>query len=164
METLIRQGLKDDLFEVYYQPKIHLASGELTGMEALVRLNHPEHGMISPIEFIPLAEDTGLIIEIGEIVLRKACFAAQHWRQLGYSGASGRQPGVQTVCPQGSADPHRQYPAIDQLPARHLELEITEGTVIDQPELAIGTMQVLSDMGFTWRWMILAPATHRCPT
>ena len=148
VETLIRQGLKDDLFEVFYQPKIHLASGELTGMEALVRLNHPEHGMISPIEFIPLAEDTGLIIEIGEIVLRKACFAAQHWRQLGiFSGRVAVNLASKQFALKDLRTRIQNVLQLTQLPAQHLELEITEGTVIDKPELAIGTMQVLSDMG-----------------
>ncbi|QIR15009.1 EAL domain-containing protein [Shewanella aestuarii] len=148
VENLIREALKDDLFEVYYQPKVDVKQDCLAGMEALVRLNHPKHGLIPPNEFIPLAEDNGLIVEIGDVVLRKACFAAQHWLEQGiFSGRvavnlSSRQfalPDLQ----QRIASILR----LTKLPAKHLELEITEGTVIKNPENAIKVMQQLSKMG-----------------
>ncbi|MCU8012721.1 EAL domain-containing protein [Shewanella sp. SM74] len=148
VENLIREGLKDDLFEVYYQPKVDLKSGKIAGMEALVRLNHPIHGLIPPNDFIPLAEENGLIVEIGEIVLRKACFAAQKWREQGiFSGRvavnlSSRQfalPDIQQRI--------ESILRLTKLPACHLELEITEGTVIKQPETAIIVMQQLAKMG-----------------
>lgn len=148
VENLIREGLKDDLFEVYYQPKINLRSGLVSGMEALVRLNHPQHGLIPPNDFIPLAEENGLIIEIGDLVMRKACFAAQQWREQGlFDGRvavnlSSRQfalPDLQ----QRIASILR----LTRLPAANLELEITEGTVIKHPEKAIKVMQQLAKMG-----------------
>ncbi|MGI2116333.1 EAL domain-containing protein [Shewanella oncorhynchi] len=148
IENLIREGLKDDLFEVYYQPKVDLKSSKIAGMEALVRLNHPIHGLIPPNDFIPLAEENGLIVEIGEIVLRKACFAAQKWREQGiFSGRvavnlSSRQfalPDIQQRI--------ESILRLTKLPACHLELEITEGTVIKQPETAIIVMQQLAKMG-----------------
>ena len=73
IENLIRQGIKDNLFTVYYQPKVDITTGKLVSMEALVRFEHPNKGIVSPGQFIPLAEQTGQIIEIGEQVLRKAC-------------------------------------------------------------------------------------------
>ena len=148
IENLIREALKEDLFEVYYQPKVDLKSGHVAGMEALVRLNHPTLGLIPPNDFIPLAEENGLIIEIGEIVLRKACFAAQKWREQGlFKGRvavnlSSRQFAL--------PDLQQRIEAIlrlTKLPAAHLELEITEGTVIKQPEMAISVMQQLTRMG-----------------
>ncbi|EGM69500.1 sensory box/GGDEF family protein [Shewanella sp. HN-41] len=148
IENLIREGLKEDLFEVYYQPKVDLKRGRVAGMEALVRLNHPTRGLIPPNDFIPLAEENGLIIEIGEIVLRKACFAAQKWREQGlFNGRvavnlSSRQfalPDIQQRI--------ESILRLTQLPACHLELEITEGTVIKQPETAIIVMQQLAKMG-----------------
>lgn len=148
IENLIREGLKEDLFEVYYQPKVDLKRGRVAGMEALVRLNHPTHGLIPPNDFIPLAEENGLIVEIGEIVLRKACFAAQKWREQGlFNGRvavnlSSRQfalPDIQQRI--------ESILRLTQLPACHLELEITEGTVIKQPEKAIIVMQQLAKMG-----------------
>lgn len=150
VESLIREALRDDLLEVYFQPKIHVASGELAGMEALVRLNHPIHGLISPIEFIPLAEETGLIVEVGDVVLRKACFAAQAWREQGlFNGRvavnlSSRQfalPDLQARI--------ESILRLTKLPASNLELEITEGTVISQPEKAIKVMHQLANMGIS---------------
>ncbi|WP_394204075.1 EAL domain-containing protein [Shewanella waksmanii] len=148
VENLIREGLKEDLFEVYYQPKIDLKSGKLAGMEALVRLNHPQHGLIPPGDFIPLAEETGLIIDIGEVVLKKACFAAQNWRRQGiFNGRVAVNLSSQQFA---LPDLHQRIESIlrlTQLPASNLELEITEGTVIKQPEKAIKVMEQLSQMG-----------------
>ncbi|MCL1075006.1 EAL domain-containing protein [Shewanella dokdonensis] len=150
VESLIREGLKDDLFEVYFQPKISLRTGKLAGMEALVRLNHPQYGLIPPVEFIPLAEETGLIVEVGDVVLKKACFAAQKWREDGlFTGRvavnlSSRQfalPDLQTRI--------ESILRLTRLPANNLELEITEGTVIKQPEKAIKVMQQLTRMGIS---------------
>lgn len=148
VENLIREGLRDDLFEVYYQPKIDLKSGKMAGMEALVRLNHPIHGLIPPSDFIPLAEENGLIVEIGEVVLRKACFAAQNWRrQEMFNGrVAVNLSSLQFALP----DLQQRIESIlrlTQLPAANLELEITEGTVIKQPEKAIKVMMQLSKMG-----------------
>lgn len=150
VENLIRQGIKEDLFEVYYQPKIDLKSGKMAGMEALVRLNHPEKGLIPPSEFIPLAEENGLIVEIGDIVMKKACFAAQKWRSQGIF--NGRVAVNLSSCQFALPDLQQRIESIlrlTQLPAANLELEITEGTVIKEPEKAIKVMQQLSKMGVT---------------
>jgi len=148
IEGMIRQALKNDWFEVYYQPKIDLKTESIMGMEALVRLVHPELGMISPSEFIPIAEDTGLVIAIGEKVLDKACYATQQWRK---NGLFNGRVAVNLAAKQFSQEDLLQR--IDhilectQLPLANLELEITEGTVIEDPELAITTMQGLVDKG-----------------
>ncbi|MGZ9897740.1 EAL domain-containing protein [Shewanella gaetbuli] len=150
IENLIREALKDDLFEVYYQPKIDVKHDQLAGMEALVRLNHPKFGLIPPNDFIPLAEENGLIVDIGDVVLKKACFAAKKWLDQGvFSGRvavnlSSRQFAL--------ADLQQRIESIlrlTQLPAHHLELEITEGTVIKNPENAIKVMQQLAKMGIS---------------
>ncbi|WP_439332362.1 EAL domain-containing protein [Shewanella colwelliana] len=148
VENLIREGLRDDLFEVYYQPKIDLKSGKMAGMEALVRLNHPEHGLIPPGDFIPLAEENGLIVEIGEVVLRKACFAAQKWRrQELFEGRVAVNLSSQQFALPDLQQRIESILRLTQLPAGNLELEITEGTVIKQPEKAIKVMMQLSKMG-----------------
>ncbi|WP_232479520.1 EAL domain-containing protein [Shewanella marisflavi] len=148
VENLIREGLRDDLFEVYYQPKIDLKSSKMAGMEALVRLNHPKHGLISPGEFIPLAEENGLIVEIGEVVLRKACFAAQNWRrQKLFNGRVAVNLSSQQFALPDLQQRIESILRLTQLPAANLELEITEGTVIKQPEKAIKVMMQLSKMG-----------------
>ncbi|MFB2650520.1 EAL domain-containing protein [Shewanella mangrovisoli] len=148
IENLIREGLKEDLFEVYYQPKVDLKSGHVAGMEALVRLNHPTRGLVPPNDFIPLAEENGLIIEIGEIVLRKACFAAQKWREQGlFKGRVAVNLSSRQFALPDLQQRIESILRLTQLPASHLELEITEGTVIKQPEMAITVMQQLAKMG-----------------
>ncbi len=147
-ENLIRQALKDNFFEVYYQPKIDLRTRKIKGMEALVRLNHPSKGLISPGEFIPLAEETGLIVEIGEYVLKQACFAAEKWRRMGLLNGrvavnlSSHQFTLPDLC-----ERIERILKLTRLPADCLELEITEGTVIQQPDQAIATMKALHDLG-----------------
>jgi diguanylate cyclase (GGDEF)-like protein/PAS domain S-box-containing protein len=148
IENLIRHGLKDDLFSVFYQPKVDIASGTLISMEALVRYEHPEKGIVSPAQFIPLAEKTGQIIEIGEVVLRKACEDTKRWVDAGLF--TGR------VAVNISA---RQFemPDLDELimntlqkvglSALHLECEITEGTLMQNPEKALIMMQRLRERG-----------------
>ncbi|WOT04021.1 EAL domain-containing protein [Shewanella youngdeokensis] len=148
VENMIRDGLKDDLFEVYYQPKIDLKSGQMAGMEALVRLNHPEHGLIPPNHFIPLAEENGLIVEIGDVVMKKACFAAQKWRTEGlFNGRVAVNLSSKQFALPDLQQRIESILRLTQLPAANLELEITESTVIKEPEKAIKVMQQLSKMG-----------------
>ncbi|GGB47412.1 diguanylate cyclase [Shewanella inventionis] len=148
IENLIREALKDDFFEVYYQPKIDVKKDRLTGMEALVRLNHPTLGIIGPNEFIPLAEENGLIVEIGDLVLRKACFAAQKWLDAGlFSGRVAVNLSSKQFALPDLQQRIESILRLTKLPAKHLELEITEGTVIKNPEQAIKVMQQLAKMG-----------------
>ncbi|KVX03698.1 EAL domain-containing protein [Shewanella frigidimarina] len=148
IESLIREALKDDLFEVYYQPKIDVKKDRLNGMEALVRLNHPKLGLIGPNEFIPLAEENGLIVEIGDVVLRKACFAAQKWLELGlFTGRVAVNLSSRQFALPDLQQRIESILRLTKLPAKHLELEITEGTVIKDPEQAIKVMQQLAKMG-----------------
>src|SRR5260370_8764159 len=79
METGLRDAIEIDVLRPYYQPLIDLSSGRITGFEALVRWPHPERGMISPAEFIPVAEETGLINALGGLMLRRACMDAALW-------------------------------------------------------------------------------------
>src|SRR5690606_6867517 len=138
IENLIRHGLKEDYFAVYYQPKMDIVSGQLVGMEALVRFITPKGGVISPAIFIPVAEETGQIIEIGEVVLRKACRDVKQWIDQGlFHGRvavnlSSRQFSLPFLCEQ--IDDTLQQ---TELPSYHLELEITEGTVMQSPPQAI---------------------------
>ncbi|MFT5841051.1 MAG: diguanylate cyclase (GGDEF)-like protein/PAS domain S-box-containing protein, partial [Flavobacteriales bacterium] len=148
IENLIRHGLKEDLFTVFYQPKVDIASGKLINMEALVRYEHPEKGIVSPAQFIPLAEQTGQVIDIDEVVLRKACEDTKRWVDAGLF--TGR------VAVNISA---RQFelPNLDELimstlqkvglSALHLECEITEGTLMQNPENALRMMQRLRERG-----------------
>ena len=86
LETDLHSALKNNEFEVYYQPLIDLKTSQISGMEALLRWKHPQQGFVSPVTFIPLAEETGLIVPIGEWVLRKKpCTQTRLWHQMGFS-------------------------------------------------------------------------------
>ncbi|MDG2394256.1 MAG: EAL domain-containing protein, partial [Thalassotalea sp.] len=148
IENLIRHGLKEDLFSVYYQPKIDVKSGKIRGMEALVRFEAGLKGIIRPDIFIPISEETGQIIEIGEVVLRKACLATKAWIDNGMfkgriavnlSAVQFRQPNLVQIINEVLED--------TKLPAKFLELEITEGTVMDSPQEAIETMLQIRKLG-----------------
>lgn len=148
LENLIRHGLKEDYFAVFYQPKMDILSGQLVGMEALVRFITPKRGLISPASFIPVAEETGQIVEIGEVVLRKACLDVKRWIDQGlFHGRvavnlSVKQFMLPYLCEQ--IDDVLQQ---TELPSYHLELEITEGTVMQSPKMAIDTMKKLRARG-----------------
>ena len=148
IENLIRLGLKEDFFEVYYQPKIEISTGKIAGMEALVRFKTPNKGIISPMVFIPISEETGQIIDIGEVVLRKACFATKKWVDEGLfegrmavnlSAVQFTQPNLVAMIANTLEE--------SGLPAKYLEFEITEGTVMDSPQKAIETMLQIRAMG-----------------
>jgi len=148
IENLIRYGLKEDFFSVFYQPKIEIATGKIAGMEALARFETPRKGIISPVVFIPVSEETGQIIDIGEVILRKACFATKKWVDAGLfegrmavnlSAVQFTQPNLVAMI----ADILKE----SKLPAKYLEFEITEGTVMDSPQKAIDTMLQIRAMG-----------------
>lgn len=147
LENDMRTGLERGDFVLHYQPKIELPDRKVTGMESLVRWEHPEKGMISPGEFIPLAEETGLIIPLGELILRQACQDAKAWLDEGYDlrvavNLSSRQ---------------FQHPDLvglvesilneSGLPSGNLELEITESMVMGNMEQVIDLLQAFRDRG-----------------
>ena len=84
LESQLRHALERNQFEMYYQPQISLITGDIIGAEALLRWHHPELGLVSPARFIPIAEETGLIVQIGEWVLRQAALQAMLWIRDGY--------------------------------------------------------------------------------
>jgi diguanylate cyclase (GGDEF)-like protein len=144
MELDLRQAVRDGGFELYFQPLFSLSEQRLKGFEALIRWNHPERGFIGPAEFIPLAEDTGLIVPIGEWVIREACDQAARW------------PGELSVAVNISP---RQFgsPALAQvivqalgaagLPPSRLELEITESIFIGNVERTLSVLHGLRSLG-----------------
>lgn len=144
LEAGLRQALERQEFRLVYQPQYELASGILVGAEALLRWDHPEQGRIMPDRFIATAEETGLILPIGEWVLREACRQAHDWVQAGFANLrvsvnlSSRQFGEP-----GLVDLVRRVLVETGLEARHLELEITESVLVHEASVARRTIEAL---------------------
>ncbi|MDV2988010.1 UNVERIFIED_CONTAM: EAL domain-containing protein [Methylobacteriaceae bacterium AG10] len=144
LERELREALAQDCFELHYQPLVDLSDNRITGMEALLRWHHPERGLVSPAVFIPLAEETGLIVPIGEWVLHQACRDAAAWPgeisvAVNVSPLQLRHRGfVQSVL--GAL-------AGSGLKASRLELEITESVLLDDTEANLETLHTLRKLG-----------------
>jgi diguanylate cyclase (GGDEF)-like protein/PAS domain S-box-containing protein len=143
LERELRLALSRDELALYYQPKVSLRNDEVAGVEALVRWQHPERGLVPPSEFIGVAEETGLILQLGEWVLRTACRQAAAWPGLevsvNISPAQFRQPDlvqiVRSALQDSGLEPHR------------LELEVTESVLIQQPDAAAKLLDDLKALG-----------------
>jgi diguanylate cyclase (GGDEF)-like protein/PAS domain S-box-containing protein len=144
MQQDLRQALVDGGFEIHYQPVVDLRHDEVVGCEALLRWRHPERGMVSPAEFIPVAEDTGLIVELGEWVLRTACAEAASWPD--HVRVAVNVSPVQLKC-QSLALKVVGALADSGLPASRLELEITEAVLIRDDEAALAILHQLRAIG-----------------
>jgi diguanylate cyclase (GGDEF)-like protein len=144
LELDIRQAIADGAFELHYQPVVHLGSNEIAGCEALLRWNHPVRGMISPAEFIPIAEETGLICQIGDWVLDTACAEAAHWPPdiklaVNVSPVQFRSHAFSLKVANALAT--------FGLSANRLELEITEAVLIRDDEAALTMLRHLRAIG-----------------
>ena len=144
LELELRQAISDGGLEVFYQPVVNLTDGKVSSCEALLRWRHPERGMISPAEFIPVAEDTGLIIQLGNWVLNAACAEAAKWPE-GVRVAVNVSP-VQFKS-QTLALNVATALAASGLAASRLELEITEAVLIRDDETALETLHQLRKIG-----------------
>ncbi|MEZ2146709.1 EAL domain-containing protein [Bradyrhizobium sp. DN5] len=144
LEMDLRAALQRDEFEVYYQPIRDVASGRVVAFEALLRWNHPQRGLIAPISFIPLAEETGLIVQLGEFVLRSACTDAATWPD-DVDVAVNLSP-VQFKSPHLVASVTEALTA-SGLDARRLELEITESVLLQNSDATLATLHELRAMG-----------------
>jgi diguanylate cyclase (GGDEF)-like protein/PAS domain S-box-containing protein len=149
IESGLRQALGNGQLELHYQPKFSIADSKIIGAEALVRWRHPERGLVPPAEFIPLAEATGLVVQVGEWVLEAACAQAQSWKDAGLPpirlavNVSAREF--------TSALPGRVKETLERygLEPSWLELEITESTLMHNIDRVIGIMDRITALGVT---------------
>lgn len=144
MEMDLHEAIRLGQLSLMFQPLFNLSEGRVSAFEALLRWTHPERGMVSPVDFIPLAEDTGLIVPIGEWVLREACRTARTWPDhvrvaVNVSPVQFRNPGLNSVILQALTE--------SGLPPHRLELEITESLFIDNPETTLASLHSLRSLG-----------------
>lgn len=149
LESDLRRAIDREEFQVYYQPIVSLETWRISGFEALIRWKHPERGLVSPAEFIPVSEETGLIVRIGEWVLREAARQMKLWRDMHPDldlaisvNLSGRQ-----VAEPNLVETIQQVMADTGLPPEHLKLELTETLLMQHYDTAIETMHRLRDLG-----------------
>jgi EAL domain-containing protein (putative c-di-GMP-specific phosphodiesterase class I) len=148
LESALRRALERDQFTLHYQPKIDMASGQITGVEALLRWNHPELGTVSPGQFIPLAEETGLIVPIGRWVLKEACGQNMAWQRRGLRPVTM----AVNLSPRQFADPHLLQDVDEALLASGmspvlLQLEVTESMVMRNVSRAIKVLDAVQSRG-----------------
>jgi diguanylate cyclase (GGDEF)-like protein len=144
LETDLKRAIANEELVVYYQPLVALESGAVTCMEALVRWNHPQHGQVSPAEFIPIAEETGMIVDLGDFVLRRACHDAMSWPE-------GIKVAVNVSALEldraGFVDRLKAALAQSGLPPRLLQIEVTETAVMSNIDSAIAILTEIRAFG-----------------
>ena len=148
LETALRRALERDQFSLHYQPKVDMVTGQITGVEALLRWMHPELGMISPMQFIPLAEETGLIVRIGRWVLKEACAQNMAWQRRGLRPISM----AVNLSPRQFSDKHLLQDVDEALLASGmspvlLQLEVTESMVMRNVARAITVLNAIQSRG-----------------
>lgn len=148
MDTDLRQAIQNNELVLYYQPKLRIKDGNIASVEALLRWMHPEYGMLSPAKFIHIAEESGLIMQIGEWALREACRTNKFWQEEGYEhiavalNVSPKQfnhPNLTNIISSVLQETH--------LEPHYLELEISESTIMDNPQQSIEIINKLKELG-----------------
>jgi diguanylate cyclase (GGDEF)-like protein/PAS domain S-box-containing protein len=148
LESALRQALLNDELLLYFQPKVHIAGGHMVGVEALLRWQHPTRGMVPPMDFIPLAEERGLIVPIGRWVIQAACQQIRDWRSTGLHAPavavnlSARQFASDTL-----VDDIKTALAAHQVEPAYLAVELTESVLMSDPERASHVLRQLHQLG-----------------
>ncbi|MEQ1645538.1 MAG: bifunctional diguanylate cyclase/phosphodiesterase, partial [Pyrinomonadaceae bacterium] len=149
IESSLRGAIERGEFELHYQAKVDITTRQILGMEALIRWDHPEHGMVTPLDFIPIAEETGLIVQMGEWILRTACVQTKLWHDLGFP---------LNVAVNLSVRQFQQKDLVEKIGAilretgfdpAFLNLEITESSIMADTEAAVDILRKLRMIGIT---------------
>ncbi|MCV6587849.1 MAG: EAL domain-containing protein [Marinobacterium sp.] len=148
LEHALHQAIRDQQFELYYQPQVQLATDQIVGVEALIRWQHPERGIISPLDFIPLAEETGQILEIGHWVMQEACRTARRWQQQGLPPVRV-SVNLSTLQIQDDDFLLKVASVLQEtgLEPQWLELEITESSIMRNVDSTVDKLGELSKLG-----------------
>lgn len=148
METAMRNGIKNEEFVVYYQPQVNGETNQLIGMEALVRWKHPTMGIVSPAKFIPLAESTGLIVELDRYVMKTAMNQVSQWYKDGLNpGVLAMNLAVKQLKQNDFIDIFQSLMKETTCKSEWLELEVTESQIMSHPEEAIEILRRISNLG-----------------
>jgi len=150
MEHDLRRALEGKQFLLHYQPQIDLNTGRITGAEALIRWQHPERGLVSPAQFIPIAEERGLIVPIGEWVLQEACRQNKEWQEAGLPAiAVAVNLSASQFQKSNLAQEVARILQDGGLAPEHLELELTESAIMRDADKTIAMMHALKEIGTT---------------
>ncbi|MEJ2691521.1 MAG: EAL domain-containing protein [Candidatus Thiodiazotropha sp.] len=149
LERDLRHAIEREEFELYFQPQVEMMSGKIIGAEALVRWNHPQRGLMLPQSFIPLAEESGNIIALGEWVLRRACRQLSQWQQegIGLGSLAVNVSGCQFALDQGFAALVKRILDDSDIVPSHLELELTESVIMQNTEKTMHSLAELNAIG-----------------
>lgn len=147
MERQIEIALQEQQFEAFFQPRVGVADNQVKGFEALIRWRHPENGIISPAEFIPIAEETGQILAVGKWILEEACRQASEWKKQGWKGCISVNLAALQFQQSDLVTTIEKVLLESELPAEFLELEITEGTLIQNTEHTRSVILRLKKLG-----------------
>jgi diguanylate cyclase (GGDEF)-like protein len=149
LENELRRALERNEFEVYYQPKVDIPSGRMNGMEALLRWNHPELGLVPPLDFIPLAEETGLIVPIGEWVLHSAATQTAIWHDKGHPLRVAVNLSPRQFQQTGLSETVNEIVRKASLDPSYLNLEVTESSIMNNAESAATILREFRDIGMS---------------
>ena len=147
LENNLRTAIAQNEFSLVYQPQLDMASGRIKSLEALIRWNHPTQGLISPADFIPIAEENGLIIPIGEWVLRTACSDMAHWQAIGHSLRVAVNLSAIQFRDTQLSNRISSILADTQISPQWLELEVTEGALMESNASTLATLTALRKIG-----------------
>lgn len=149
LETEIKRAIKNEEWILYYQPKVNISTNKIVGVEALIRWNHPERGILSPFEFIDFAEDRGLIIEIGDWVIRTACKQAKIWSDKGFDIKVAINISAVQLRQEKLSNQILEIIKETQIHPQQLELEVTETMLMNNVDVAINTLNRLHCRGLS---------------
>ena len=147
LETQLRQAVERQEFVIHYQPIVNLQIGKLSGFEALLRWNHPELGLVQPNDFIPLLEESGLIVPVGEWLLIAACTALRSWHREGFTPSISVNISAVQLRKSGLVSVVSRALAASGLAACHLTLEVTESNIMQNEELAHDMLTEVKQLG-----------------